>query len=462
MYMHKDIKTWHTKSLLISNETVPMNFIQELDFICNNYITPSHSFDSYALSYDYPESNFIFGEIPKTVFFDINMDELKGIKLKDNIINQGLLVNLLQYYLILNNYHIYNDNIYLKIKESNISYKLVGQITEVLYDKFQENVVVFFLRYFSGLFEGFDFNYILKTFFIKSKSIIESLKDISTNKIQPDFSLMEFSDGIYSITYNTFIPNKDFNKYNISNKFTIKYYDKSYNWIRKNKPENWLKGLQNALNIQNIKDLESNEQFLYIIKSISSIFQKERFKQSTLFIHGQSNTGKTTLMVKPLENYFGRDNIGSIISAKNFKWQDLIGKIIAIIDEGRYNQSMSSDLLKITGQENIIVEKKYSKNHIEIEPLPLFILSNILFKDNNEEINEALYNRMLIIEFINILSKEHLNDSDIFKINIKDEEANIIIYCNKLLFKIFKEKKKYKNINKILGINKIEKLINKS
>jgi hypothetical protein len=96
---------------------------------------------------------------------------------------------------------------------------------------------------------------------------------------------------------------------------------------------------------------------------------------------------------------------------------------------------MSSDLLKITGQENIIVEKKYSKEHIIIKPIPLIILTNILFEDRDMSIDKALKNRLYTIEFIHTISKENLNNSNEFKNKLKDEEPNIIVYCNKLLFK---------------------------
>jgi len=164
------------------------------------------------------------------------LDLILGIKLKYNRIDQNTLVNLLQYYLILNKYYIYNDSIYEKVETTLISYKTVGTIREVLYDKFQENVVRYFYNVFKYYFEGFDFNYLLTTYFIKSKSIIENLKDISTNKIELDFSLMEFNDGIYSIEYDRFISknsNLDFSK-----RSTVKYYDKSYSRVRHNKPQN--------------------------------------------------------------------------------------------------------------------------------------------------------------------------------------------------------------------------------
>jgi hypothetical protein len=165
------------------------------------------------------------------------VNNLCGIKLSFNKINQGTLINILQYYLILNNYFIYKNEIYVKIKNTKISYKLLGPIKEILYDNFQENVIKFFLLNYENYFKGFDFNFLVKTYFINSKNIIESIKDISTQKINPDFSLMEFIDGIYSIKYDRFFPNRDdlFFNNNIS---TIKFYEKRYSWVRRSKPEN--------------------------------------------------------------------------------------------------------------------------------------------------------------------------------------------------------------------------------
>ena len=451
MYMHKEIETWQNKSLLcVNNDNFISCFLTELNYIYNNLIIPYFSFDCYGF-FGYLDDYINENSDNFNFLYLLNKDKINGIKLTNNRIDQRVLINLLQYYLILNNYYIYNENIYEKIKESYISYRLIGSIEDILYNKFQENVVKFFLTSFNCYFDNFDFNYLVVNYFIKSKNTIENLIDIITNKIKPDFSLMEFTDGIYSIKYNTFIQINQVKKNKeINNKHTIKYYKKSFNWVRQNKPINWVNGICNALNIT-IDNIENNENFLKIIKSLSLIFQDEKIKQSTLFIYGPSNSGKTTLITEPIINYLGYNNIGTIISAKNFKWQDLIGKIIGIIDEGRYNQSMSSDLLKISGQENIMVEKKYSKEHIEIKPIPLFIVSNILFEDKNRDINEALKNRMLIVEFLSAILPNNTNN--LIKNKIKEEEANIIIYCNKLFFKIFKEKKRKQLLNKIIKDN---------
>ena len=132
-------------------------------------------------------------------------------------------------------------------------------------------------------------------------------------------------------------------------------------------------------------------------------------------------------------------------------------KLVGVLDEARYNPNMSSDLLKIMGQEKIIVEKKYAKEHAEIISIPLFILSNVLFEDKDVSIKDALKNRMVIIEFINEIVKLDLNNSKDFKKKLKDEEANIIVFCNKLPFKL----KRQKGVGDRISNEKVIKLIEK-
>jgi hypothetical protein len=380
-------------------------------------------------------------------------DSIVGVRLTYNTINNRTLINLLQYYLILNNYFIYNNSIYKKIENTKISYAFVGTITEVLYDRFQENVSAYYLMNYPKYFNTFDFNYLITTYLVKGRAFVQAIKDISTQKINPDFSLMEFNDGVYSLKYNRFFSNRLKHNFN-GNMATLKYYDKSYNRVRQDKPINWINGLRHALNIKEKEDTDKdyNNICLYMVYPIhKNIFDKK----STLFVYGVSNTGKTTLVGTPVQNYFGSENVGWVVSTKNFKWQHLENKRVAIIDEGKYNPSMSSDILKLSGGEaGLLIEKKYSKEHISLDSMVLFILSNNKFKDEDERINEALRKRMCTIEFKNPIKENDLLDSRGFKKHLKDEEANIIIYCNKMLFKIRKELK-----NKKIKDNDILKLL---
>lgn len=456
IYTHKDYIKWKYKASIHSIDKYYYN--SDLDCFDGEMMdTYRYALEPNGmmmfLSYRSEDDN---GKLIKVV--DINtqlIEDLNGIRLTHNRVDQRTLINILQYYLILNNYYIYNDNIYMKIKDSKISYTLVGSITEVLYVKFQDNVVKYFIMNFNNYFRGFDFSYLTDTHFVKTKSVIESIKDISTQRIEPDFGLIELKDGIYSIKYNRFFYNKDNHKFN-SSVATIKYYGMSYSSVKQKKPINWINGLKNALNIKS--EEITNEDYVRLCLNIIYPIHKNMFdKQSTLFIYGKSNTGKTSLVTNIYNDYYGPDNSGSIVTTKNFKYQDLVGKLLGIIDEGRYNPSMSSDLLKITGREKIIVEKKYSKEHISIDPIPLIILTNTLFEDRDSQVDEALRNRLYIIEFINSISKDNLKNSNKFKEKIRGEEVNIIVYCNKLLFGL--QENNFKKIGSRISNKNIIKMI---
>ena len=433
----KDVKNW---ALYMYKDMYDWKFTSKF------YILPKYYQD--VLMCNLGNVTFYYLQINcEFISFEIkNLKEeivnLNGVKITNNIINQTILIDLLHYYLILNEYYIYNDNIYSKVKESVISYKLEGPLKNILYDNFQENVVNYYINNFAAYFKGFDFSYLLKNYFIKSKSVIESIRDISTQRINPDFGLIEFTDGVYSIKYDRFFSkasNRVFSK-KIS---TIKYYNKSYSRVRRDKPISWINGLKNALNINHEEVESKNKDFVRLCLHIINPIHKDVFnKKATLFIIGKSNTGKTTLIVEPIVGYYMSENIGMVITARNFKFQDLENKKLVIMDEGRYNPSISSDFLKLLGGESLKVEKKYSKDHINIEIVPVIILTNSLFEDKVESINEALKNRLYTIEFINTVPKLNLEDSSSFKRKLKDEESNIIVYCNKLLFKI--KKKDYK------------------
>ena len=479
VYMHKDIYDWKYRGVIFFFSIFVLEFFFTWnpclgDIYCS-FIDNKNIFGGWVVSICFLDNDNleyfkklnnldtigVNSKLPQTYVESLSiLDLFNGIKITNNKIDQRVLINLLQYYLILNEYYIYNDNIYVKINNTKISYILVGGLVDVLYNGFQNNVIFYFNNNFEYYFKGFDFSYLLDVYFVKTKSVIESIKDISTQRINPDFSLIEFNDGVYSIKYDRFFSNKE--NYVFDNKIsTIKYYNKSYNWVRQNKPQNWINGIKNALDIRDCVDGILNKDYIRLCLHIINPIHKDIFnKKSTLFVYGQSNTGKTTLIADIFVEYFGFDNIGSIVSTKNFKWQDLVGKLVGIIDEGRYNSSMSSDLLKITGQERVIVEKKYSKEHVVIDSIPLIILTNILFEDKDESIDKALKNRLFMVEFINKISEEGLSNSNEFKKKLKDEEANIIIYCNKLLFKIknldgsFLRKRGKKISNKII-LNKL-------
>lgn len=356
---------------------------------------------------------------------------LNGIILNKNEINENTIIDLILNYLILNNYYVHNDNVYCKIENTLISYKRLDTIKEFIFNKFEDNIILYFTQNFPCQFTGFDFYHLIKTFKNKMEINILKIKNITSNKIDLNFSFLEFNDGVYDIIKNKFTPKDYFNTLNVA---TIKYYNKTYNRTRQDKPKNWINGIKNALGKDNVND------FITICLFIASLFKgkNDNIKKNFLYIHGKTNTGKSTYLTKVLTRYFGLENVGNIVNSSNFKFQDLQNKFIVIMDEFRYSHNFSSDFLKLLGGEPLLITQKYSKDHIILGNLMGLILSNYMFIDKNEDINKALLERLHVVEFLYDVNKNLPNINE----TLKDEEANIIIFCNKLYFSYFNEKQK--------------------
>lgn len=437
MYLYKDMYIWKFPACLITTDYYYQNvFKDNLGDVIDQYLHLYFIFCKFEKNYN-----------ENVLIKNLDLVNFKGVILRNNSLNFGIIINLIQYYLIFNNLYLYNNYIYKKLENSLISYQLIGSVEDILYKNFQENIVSFFVIRFENYFIGFDFNYLLKNYFIKSRNIISSINDISTNKIKLDFSIIEFTDGLYFIKYNRFVKRSDFEsvdkKFNLNTLSTLKYCNKKYNTVRKKEPLNWINGLLKSLNItpEDYKNCKNINKFILICIYLANIFHRNIFKKkTTLLVYGESNTRKSSLVSNPIKQFFGKENVGSIITSKNFKLQELEGKFVGILDEFRYDSSISGDFLKLLGGEGLIVEKKYSKGHINIDNIPIIILSNNLIEDKNENINKALYNRIYFVEFFNPVSQYDLKNVDFNKLII-EEEINIILYCNKIYFKsnLYKE-----------------------
>jgi hypothetical protein len=202
---------------------------------CNLYNGPCLEVDNITYStediYKY-KNNELINE------YGIVNEYFIGIKLNKNEIGENLIIDLICNYMYLNGLYLNNDNIYKKINNTIISYEKIGNIPQLFFENFQDIIIPFFIKNFPIQFEGFDFYYIIKNFKIKMENNIIKIKLINNNKIDFNFNIMEFNDGIYDLRNNLFIEKNKINT-NIKNKInTIKYYNKSYNRIRKNKPNN--------------------------------------------------------------------------------------------------------------------------------------------------------------------------------------------------------------------------------
>jgi hypothetical protein len=174
-------------------------------------------------------------DLPLEYVFNLpTIAKIDGVILTDNKINQRTLMNLIQYYFIFNDYFIYKDNVYKKVKNYKLSYVFVDSIENHIYKNFTKNVVSYYINNFTNYFDGFDFSYLLDNYLLKNKNILLNINDVcSSNRLSLDPTLLEFNDGIYSVTHDRFFSNKNSkniidlaNDNNILG--TLKFYNKSY------------------------------------------------------------------------------------------------------------------------------------------------------------------------------------------------------------------------------------------
>lgn len=373
VYIYKDMFIWLYEAYI---------YLSEFDMYDNMFLenTKWNKIHEHLWLNEWSCTDQSFPIYQNFIYIEHNsLNEINGIILNKNKITQKTLLNIIQYYLILNNLFVYGNYIYKKVPNYKISYEEVGTIKSVLFDNFQKNIMNFFLEKYNNYFNGFDFIDLISMYLHQSKDIIQEIYDITTNRIYPDFTTVEFSDGIYSFKYRRFIKKNDIKDLNIS---TIKFYRNSYSWTRQCIPNVWISNVLNVIgfkgNIQNeLKTLfqmenggiilgkTGNIEFDYFIQVcyyISLIFRdKIQSKKKFLFLLGITNSGKTTLVTKVLENYLGQESIGRIVSGNTFQFQDLINKKVLIAEEFELDKELKGVMLKLLGGEEVLISKKYEK-----------------------------------------------------------------------------------------------------
>ena len=400
---------------------------------------------------------------------NFNFNFLSGVKIVEKDYTERQILFLWEYFLSINNMVIYKNTIYIKIENSMISYKEFYKI-DFLYDNFTD-IIYFFKKNFKFQFENFDeLNFITK--FLKNKEDkIVRLKEFSKRKVNFNFNVLEFKDGIYSILQNKFIRKNKFEKNNNikleellkeKGSVTIKYYNNSYENLKE--PVLWLEGIEKVLGLKKRSDSFSDkiaaclkkDDIKWLLIYIAYIFHhstNELNKQNTLYIWGPSNTGKTTLIVNLFINYFGKENIGLISNNKNFEYQHIIGKNLLIFDEFDIEKTNIDSFKKLISKELILGEKKGKEPEL-INPTPILISSNYNL-DNKLNLNDnrqAILNRLKTINFKEKFRENEMDEN--INNKLKNEEAKIIIYCNKIYFNLIKKGKRTRTNN----IELIEKI----
>lgn len=154
-----------------------------------------------------------------------------------------------------------------------------------------------------------------------------------------------------------------------------------------------------------------------------------------MYVCGETNTKKTTLLAKPLLNFFGKENVGFLTSSTNFYFQELIGKKFGLFDEFDYQTKYKKDLLKLFEGQLLKVDIKFKDPTYvnDSDSFFIIIISNELIdetKEKNHAILRALKNRLNEVIFSSISEYEEDIEEKLSK-----EELEIIVFCVKYFFK---------------------------
>ena len=355
---------------------------------------------------------------------------------KEKDYNEWTIVNFVNFYLQYNNNYINENGIFKKVKNSIFSVELIYDREELI-EKLQE-IYMSLVVEFKIQLENLDF-YTLKTrYFYKFEELFIKTNQFFLNWIVPDLSIIEWSDIIYITTFDKTLPKSFFKENNISLETTMKYSLKYYNKTYKNTkiPKNYLECLENALGKK-----ETVEDFCEKLGYILAINVKPKRNQETIYIHGNSQTGKSIFIKTLFKKLFG-PYIGEITKSNTFKFENLLKKKIAILDEFEHYKIAMDILLKLLEGNEVTIDRKHKESK-KTQLIKFIMISNNKLKVKDKMIEEALNSRIKYFEFTGkFLNKRNEFEEVIQKLE-KEEDA-MIKYCIKLFFKknVYKSKKK--------------------
>lgn len=385
------------------------------------------------------EKENIFPEFPIKIEYD-EYQHLSSYTKSTKKYDEYTLINLINFYFEYKQMVLFNNIIYKKLPNKIISYEKFVEIEKI--PELLKNIFGELLFVFESQLKNIDFYTLQVEYVPKIEQLIRKTKEIIINKITLNFDIIEFTDGIYFLSKDKFIPKHIFENDELKGVGTIKYYNKTYKHLKN--PDVWKNAITEAVNDKNIA-----EELFYHFASVFNKKDELLGKKKTMYINGPSSTGKTTLISKPINNFYGPENVGLISTNNTFTLENVVNKQVVICDEAHHYTLNGGDLLKLLERNNpILIERKH-KEAVTAQNLSIVFLSNKELNMREDETKEALSNRLKIYVFEKKLS-ENVYDYNYLVKNLKDNEINIIVYCNKLFFKkyIYNNNKKPKIRNK--------------
>lgn len=430
---------FYTKQANILNLAKP--FSDFLYFVNTHEQNIQADFDEYK-NLDVSK-NFKFRKVE---YIDLNLDLNFNNFINTRILDETVIIKILHIYMQLENLYLYNNNFYQKIKQSKSSFKFFKSLSSLL-DNFnlignrilQEPYIRFHLEYSNFL--GIVIKYIetAKDKILKNPELILPSINLSTN-------VCEFKDGFYLMEFNYFLRfsrenhKEIINSLILNNKLnTTKYYNLSF--LNITLPDLWISSIKHTIG-------DNEDEFNNFCKAFGMLMHTKNFnemKNDNVYIEGDSNTGKTSLVAEVLLHIYGEENVGLMSSTNdNFHLENVISKMILVCDEFVYKKKNRSDLLRLINRKPLLINRKFQK------AIPLRNIARSLFlanKDTNPDFwkDLAIKSRLQFFHFRN----ESAIRNETFIEDIKSEIPKILVFCNRIYINsIFDKKSRLKLAHK--------------
>jgi hypothetical protein len=334
----------------------------------------------------------------------------------------------LKMYFNLRHIFIYNNNLYIKIKGTRISYEFLGG-EDVLKDSFFN----FMFELKNEVFDFIDPAALSIIFSENYKKIIDQVKMLCRYfKKNLSFDILEFTDGIYLAGFDRFISDSKTLQALETTVFTIRFYNLTYvNLLTRTKcPSVWKSKL--------LLNFNENE-----FKSFCLVFRhilfggEERTKRNILFLIGVTNSGKSRLVLDIAKASVGIENVGTLSTDPKFLMENLVGKAIAILDEPDLTMKMLNSLKKLGSGEALSINAKFEKSTYDQLTTQILAASNPTPEIEAILKDDAMKSRIwkFVLENECPLSTKEYN-------TVLKELPKILVYCNKLYFGSLTEKKR--------------------
>lgn len=347
-------------------------------------------------------------------------------------LDDKVVLRILHIFMQLENLFIFNNNFYKKINNSTAGYKFFKSLDNLLNNfdivttrLLKEPAIQFHLEYT-------DFLGILLTYIESMKDKIIKNPKLSLPSITIYHNICEFKDGFYFMQFDYFLYFK-FPKHKeiIDNLYskqllnTSKYYKKTFHNLTE--PTLWISSIRHTMN-------NDEKEFIRFCKAFGMLMHTNDFestKKDNVYIEGDTNTGKTSLVAEVLLHIYGEENVGLMNpNDDNFYLEQAIEKMILICDEFVYQKKRRSDLLRLINRSPVLANRKYKRAlYLRNFARSLFLSNPNINKDLL--LDEAIKTRLQIFQFRTFIASRHKG----FIQDIKNEVPKILVYCNRLFIR---------------------------